>query len=112
MPEETAAHSRLAWPPTKADVLAVVLTGCVIVTLVGEAWWPAVVFGVLLTAAVLSPRAIQARAEGPGIVIQTKFELDEPVSPAAPTDESPTRLSDPPTRQTRSHPRNRRPAAG
>jgi hypothetical protein len=112
MPEETGAHSRLAWPPTKADLLAVVLTGCVIVTLVGEAWWPAVVFGVLLTATVLSPRAVQARAEGPGLVVQTNFELDEAISPAARADQPPPRSPDPPTRQPRSRPRNRRPAAG
>ena len=113
MTEGRGAHSRLAWPPTKADLLAVVLTGCVIVALVGEAWWPAVVLAVLLTTTVLSPRAVQTRAEGPGIAVQTEFELDDEVSPTEPEDPpSPTRSPDAPTRQARSRPRNRRPAAG
>ena len=113
MTESRGAHTRLAWPPTKADVLAVVLTGCLIVTLLGRAWWPAVVLAVLLTGTVLSPRAVQARAEGPGLVVHAKFELDDEVSPTEPEDPpSPTRSPDAPTRQARSRPRNRRPAAG
>jgi hypothetical protein len=113
MTDRRGAHSRLAWPPTRADLLAVVLTGSLVVALVGEAWWPAVVLAVLLTATVLSPRAVQTRAEGPGIVVQAKFELDDEVSPAAPVDRSwPNRSPDPSTCHPRSLPRNRRPAAG
>jgi hypothetical protein len=113
MTESSGAQTRLAWPPTKADVLAVVLTGCLIVTLLGGAWWPAVVLAVLLTATVLSPRAVQARAEGPGIVVQAEFELEDEVSPTEPEDPpSSTHSPDPPTRPARRRPRNRRPAAG
>ena len=105
MTEGRGAHSRLAWPPTKADLLAVVLTGCVIVALVGEAWWPAVVLAVLLTTTVLSPRAVQTRAEGPGIAVQTEFELDDEVSSrAAPVDRSSPNRS-----PARGPARNRRP---
>jgi hypothetical protein len=56
---------------------------------------------------------VQTRAEGPGIVVQAKFELDDDVSPAAPVDRSsPNRSPDPSTCHPRSLPRNRRPAAG
>jgi hypothetical protein len=106
MSDGRGAHSRIAWPPTKADLLAVVLTGSLIAALVGEAWWPAVVLAVLLTATVLSPRAVQTRAEGPGIVVQASFDLDDEISPAAPGDRSsPSRPQDPSTCHPRSLPR-------
>lgn len=100
MTEGRGAHSRLAWPPTKADLLAIVLTGALIVTLVGQAWWPAVVLAILLTSTVLSPRAVQARAHGPGIIVETELELDDDVSSTAPN------------RRPANRPRSRRPAAG
>jgi hypothetical protein len=111
--ESRGARTRWAWPPTKADVLAVVLTTCLAVTLIGKAWWPAVVLAVLLTATVLAPRAVQARAQGPGIVVEAEFELDDEVTADQPANPpSPNRSPDAPTCQSRSPPRNRRPAAG
>jgi hypothetical protein len=107
------ARTRFVWPPTKADVLAVVLAGCLIVAIIREAWWPAVVLAILLTATVLSPRAVQARAEGPGIVVQADFELDDEVSPLGP-DHPPSSGRSPgePACRPRSRPRSRQPAAG
>jgi hypothetical protein len=113
MTEARRVHTRFAWPPTKADVLAVVLAGCLIVAIIREAWWPAVVLAVLLTATVLSPRAVQARAEGPGIVVEAEFELDDEVSSPEPDHRPcPPRSPDDQARRPRSRPRSKRPAAG